>query len=229
MKRACEFSSPHNRSIGLSSAPTDLVNEIGQETVKSGPALSSVLFWGVLLVGLLLTVVVATTVEHIDEHVTEVRFEAEAMERSFLIREQFETAESALVDLASLYAASDTVTSDDFSRFVAPILERQAALRAFSWNPVVKSEEREAHEAAMQEAGNPGYRITHRSEQGELITAPAREQYIVVCELTSNPKADSLPSSGSMMATTMYCSRAHYCASSRTIHRRRHHRPPRGQ
>ncbi len=138
------------------------------------------LFWGVLLSGLLLTVVVARTVENIEQDVTEARFQADAIERSFLIRKQFESAESALVDLASLYAASDEVTGDDFSRFVAPILERQASLRALSWNPVVSLEERETHEAAMRDAGNPDYRITHRSEQGELITAPSREQYIVV-------------------------------------------------
>ncbi len=160
--------------------PTGLVSKIAKDSIKSGPVLSSVLFWGVLLSGLLLTVVVASTVEHIDEHVTEARFEAEAMERSFLIRKQFETAQSALVDLASLYAASDEVSGDDFSRFVAPILERQAALRAFSWNPVVTHDAREAHEVSMRGAGNPEYRITHRSEEGELITAPAHEQYIVV-------------------------------------------------
>ncbi len=142
--------------------------------------LSSKLFWGVLLSGLALTGVVAKIVEHIDEHVIEARFQAKAVERSFLIRGQFETAESALVDLASLYAVNDEVSSDDFSRFVAPILERQTSLRALSWNPIVSHEEREAHEAAMRESANPGYRITHRSEQGELIAAPAREDYIVV-------------------------------------------------
>ncbi len=157
-----------------------MVIEIGQDTLENGSVLSSKLFWGVLLFGLLLTGIVAKTVEHIDWHVTVARFEANAMERSFLIRGQFETTESALENLASLYAVSDEVTRDEFSRFVAPILERQTSLRALSWNPVVSLEERETHEAAMREAGNPAYRITHRSEQGDLVTAPSREQYIVV-------------------------------------------------
>ena len=156
------------------------MNEIGEDVTRDGSVLSSKLFWGVLLSGLLLTAIVWQTVVRVERQVTEARFQADAVERSFLIRGHFETTEAALEDLASLYATSEDVAGDDFARFVAPILERQASLRALSWNPVVGFEERETHEAAMREAGNPDYRITHRSETGELVAAPARDQYIVV-------------------------------------------------
>ncbi|MDJ0910726.1 MAG: CHASE domain-containing protein [Woeseiaceae bacterium] len=151
-----------------------------QVSKRGGSVLSSKPFWAVLVLGSLLSIVGWRTVAQFEDRVSEVQFEADAMERSLLIRRQFETGHAALEDLASLYAVNDDITNDQFSRFVAPILARQPSLRALSWNPVIAPDERDAHEAAMRRNGRPDYRITVRSEAGELVAAPPSSEYVVV-------------------------------------------------
>ena len=133
-----------------------------------------------LILGVVLTAFAWRTAERFEDRVSEAQFQADAVERSLLIRRQFETGTSALEDLASLYAVNDAITSDQFSRFVAPILAREPSLRALSWNPVIRLEDRDSHEAAMRQAGRAGYQITHRSEAGGLVSASPRDEYVVV-------------------------------------------------
>lgn len=152
-------------------------------STRDGSPLSSKLVWAVVILGLILTATAWRAAEKVEQQITQAQFQSDAVERSLLIRRQFETMVSALEDLASLYAVTETVTRDQFARFVAPILAREPSIKALSWNPIVKLAEREDHELTMRQSGQPGYQITHRSAHGELVRAPQRDEYVVVANI----------------------------------------------
>ena len=151
-------------------------------------------FWGVLLVGVLISLLVWRIAVRFEDEIVQARFQTHAAEQSQHIREQFDATTAALQDLASVYAISDVVTGEQFARFAAPVIERQPALQALSWNPVIKLTERAAHESAMRQDGKPGYRITERSAQGGVVAAAPRQQYVVVAAI--EPLAGNEDASG---------------------------------
>ncbi len=138
------------------------------------------LFYAVLLSGVVCSIVAWTLIDRFEERLSNARFEVESTERLLAIEEQLGETDAALEDLASLYAVSGDVTRAQFNRFVKPILARQTALTAVSWNPVVPHDQRSAHEAAARRDGLPDYEIRELGDQGELVRAPDREQYVVV-------------------------------------------------
>ncbi|MDA0337373.1 MAG: CHASE domain-containing protein, partial [bacterium] len=71
------------------------------------------------------------------------------------------------------------LTAEDFRRLVADPLARYPGLQALSWNPVVRTGDRQAHVAAMRSSGLPDYRIVAR-EDGALVDAPIAPRYVVV-------------------------------------------------
>ena len=156
------------------------MNDFRQPADSSPAAHSSKLFWIVLFSGVLLSVAAWRIALHYEQRVAVAMFQVDAKERSLLIRKELETIASALEDLASMYAVTNIVTGEQFTRFVAPILARNPALGAMSWNPVIAHDERAAHEAALRDAGLAAYRIVQRSPQGDIETAAPRDEYIVV-------------------------------------------------
>lgn len=150
---------------------------------KLPAALSPGLLWFVLILGLFVCAASWRIAVQSEERVAIAQFHADTNERSLLIRKQLETAAAALEDLASMYAVTNVITREQFTRFVAPILARDPALRALSWNPVITDANRAAHESALRESGLTDYRITQRSAEGEIETATPREQYVVVAAI----------------------------------------------
>lgn len=150
------------------------------ETNTGTAAYFSKLVWIVLFVGLVISLVAWQIAMQYEQRVATAVFEVESKEQSLLIRKELETASSALEDLASMYAVNDVISGAQFERFVSPILARNQALKALSWNPVITHADRDAHESALQEDGLTDYRITQPSADGTIETAYPREHYIVV-------------------------------------------------
>ncbi len=150
------------------------------------------LFWVVILAGGALSILTYRVAANSERNVAEAEFAADALERAVLIRNKFDVVTSTLQDLGSLYAVSDVVTGGQFSRFVNPILAREPALQALSWNPVVNAADRVRHEQNIREQGQPGYQITERLPDGQLVRASSRDHYVVVANiepLTGNENA----------------------------------------
>lgn len=84
-----------------------------------------------------------------------------------------------LKSIDGLFQASEFVSAGDFTRFNEHTLEGNDVLHAVSWNARITSAERAAEERSLLQQGLPGV-ITERSQTGELIPAPAREDYVYV-------------------------------------------------
>ncbi len=89
-----------------------------------------------------------------------------------------------LLALGDFYAVSEqSVSRDEFARFVARSLTAYPGIQALEWAPVVTSAERATFESAVQAKGYPTFQITEREGQGELVEAKARSYYVPVTYL----------------------------------------------
>ncbi len=105
---------------------------------------------------------------------------------SIRIQQAQENLRSAMDDVQSLrdfFIATDIEPGHEVVQaFTAPTLARHHWLHALSFNRVIAQEKREAFEKSMQ-ATLPGYRITERNEEGKLIPANPRAEYIPVVQI----------------------------------------------
>jgi serine/threonine protein kinase/CHASE1-domain containing sensor protein len=94
------------------------------------------------------------------------------------LHDQLETPLESARSLGSLFAASDTVTRDEFRRFVLPALSRERQVYAFEWSPRVTAAERLGFEAAARADGLDGYEIREPGPGGGMDRAGARAVYV---------------------------------------------------
>jgi two-component system sensor histidine kinase UhpB len=85
-----------------------------------------------------------------------------------------------LLAMKALGEVATNLERDGFRRFVAPFLERHPEVRALEWVPRVSAGDRESVEASARRAGFEGFRITERTEQGQLVRAGDRGAYYPV-------------------------------------------------
>jgi len=85
-----------------------------------------------------------------------------------------------LLATKALGEAAPSLEREKFRRFVAPSLERHPEVLALEWVPRVPAGDREFVEDSARRAGLEGFRITERTEQGELIRAGDRSEYYPV-------------------------------------------------
>ncbi len=96
------------------------------------------------------------------------------------LRTSLERYVDVLRSISDYYAASSEVRADEFGTFVAGPLQRFPGVQGVSWNPRIRGEDRELHEALLRrEAGNQT-RITERDARSRLIPAAARAEYVYV-------------------------------------------------
>ena len=110
------------------------------------------------------------------------RFSEAANTRASAIRRAFELGVDTTESIVALFAASEEVTREEFSKFVGPLLERHSAIQAVSWAPLVPHARR-AEVERRAGAGFPGFRFTIRESQGEMVTAPEADDYVPVLYL----------------------------------------------
>lgn len=86
---------------------------------------------------------------------------------------------SAVGAIKGLYAASNFVDSNEFSRFYAELVEHYSGLEAAAWVKRVPLEEREAFESALseQEFSSPYIRVP---KIGETVPAPQQAEYFPI-------------------------------------------------
>jgi PAS domain S-box-containing protein len=126
-------------------------------------------------------------------------FENAAQNHAAALQRSIELELLLIESLRSWYMSADRVSPDEFSAFVAPILQRRKGVRALEWVPRVTDAGRGEYEAAMRRAGAPGYRITERAGTGRMIPAAPREDYFPVSDVGPDREAD--PSLGFDLAS----------------------------
>ncbi|MEB3209732.1 MAG: CHASE domain-containing protein [Leptolyngbyaceae bacterium] len=86
-----------------------------------------------------------------------------------------------LLALGDFYRVSqNTVSREDFDRFVERNLVDNPGIQALEWAPVVLEGDRPTFETTQQQNGYPAFRITERDSRGALIPAQERSHYVPV-------------------------------------------------
>jgi signal transduction histidine kinase/CheY-like chemotaxis protein len=107
-------------------------------------------------------------------------FEREVLFASNALFGRFETVLMALEALNGLFTASESVTRDEFNRFVDPWISSIPMIQAIGWSQRVPSGQLAAHEAAMRNSGAAGYVSFDRQAQSTTSTPAPAEEYLVV-------------------------------------------------
>jgi len=86
----------------------------------------------------------------------------------------------ALLFLGDFFGNSTLVTRKEFTSFVKSVLPRYPGIQAFSWDPLVKDDERAIYESAARKEGLDAFEFTERTKTNKLVRATRREEYVIV-------------------------------------------------
>lgn len=131
----------------------------------------------VLLVGGILTGLLAWSTLNLFHHQLRQRFQLLASERYSRIEERFEDQEQRLDGLLRFFANSGTVSREEFDGYARPLLHRT---QAYSWAPRISRAARLAFEREVQEEGLSEFRVRELDATGQLQTAAERDEYAPV-------------------------------------------------
>jgi len=82
--------------------------------------------------------------------------------------------------LTSFYAASEKIDRGEFAKFVERPLEIYPGIQALSWNPRILAKTRNAYENRIRDEGHKDFQITERNQDGNLVRAANRDEYVTV-------------------------------------------------
>lgn len=140
----------------------------------------STLVAGIVVVGVTLSLVSYNWLRESDQARVEADFMRRADTRNALTREVIGKFEARIYGLRHLFAASGTVTREEFAMAARNVLARFPVIRALEWVPRVPAAERAAIEAiATRELGRPFY-FSSRQPDGTLGPSPAAAEHFPI-------------------------------------------------
>ncbi|CAI8945442.1 Nucleotide cyclase [Pseudomonas sp. IT-P258] len=131
----------------------------------------------VLLVGGVLTGLLAWSTLNLFHHQLRQRFQLLASERYSRIEERFEDQEQRLDGLRRFFANSDSVSRAEFDGYTQPLLLRT---QAYSFAQRVTRDERAAFERRVRDEGLSGFTLRELNAAGQLQLAGERDEYVAV-------------------------------------------------
>ncbi|WP_212625210.1 GGDEF domain-containing protein [Pseudomonas sp. PP3] len=131
----------------------------------------------VLLVGGILTGLLAWSTLNLFQHQLRQRFQLLASERYSRIEERFEDQEQRLDGLRRFFANSDSVSRDEFDGYTQPLLHRT---QAYSFAERVSRDQRAAFESRVRGEGLSSFSFRELNADGQLQLAAERDEYVVV-------------------------------------------------
>lgn len=138
-------------------------------------ALSSV----VLITGIVISIIVHAAIREKEAIQNETAFKTLASNSAIVIVDGFFQTFFAIESVGALYSSSQSVPSSQFDAFVAPLLDRFPTITAIGWVPQVDQGDRKEFERTAQQL-LPGFRITERNEEGEIVDSTDRKIYFPV-------------------------------------------------
>ncbi|HCS44324.1 MAG TPA: GGDEF domain-containing protein [Pseudomonas sp.] len=131
----------------------------------------------VLLIGGILTGLLAWSTLNVFHQQLRQRFQLLASERYSRIEERFEDQEQRLDGLRRFFANSDSVSREEFDGYTQPLLYRT---QAYSFARRVTRAERPEFERQVREEGRPDFTIRELLANGQLQLAAERDEYVPV-------------------------------------------------
>jgi PAS domain S-box-containing protein len=113
------------------------------------------------------------------EQATEIAFYSQANAYISAIRQESAKRPQAVRALKAFFDSSETVTRQEFRTFTTILLEANPSIQALEWVPRVVHSERTRYEAKARGFVS-GFHITERREDGVLIPATERAEYLPV-------------------------------------------------
>ena len=86
----------------------------------------------------------------------------------------------SVASIERFYSSSVDVSREEFHTFVANDLIKKPGINGLSWNPIITNEQRVNFEKTVIADGFSEFKITERSNKGQLVAASPRDDYIVV-------------------------------------------------
>jgi len=133
----------------------------------------------VLIAGIVVSSIVHIVILENKNNQIEIAFGTLASNSANVIVEGFSQTLFAIESVGALYSSSQNISSSQFDAFVAPLLDRYATISALGWVPLVSHNEREEFVQNAQHTF-PGFRITERNAQNEIIKSANRQIYFPV-------------------------------------------------
>lgn len=142
----------------------------------------------VLLIGGVLTGLLAWSTLNLFHHQLRQRFQLLASERYSRIEERFEDQEQRLDGLRRFFANSDEVSREEFDGYTQPLLHRT---QAYSFAQRVSREQRPAFEQRVRDEGLRGFTLRELNAEGQLQLAAERDEYVAVLYSQTQSKLGS--------------------------------------
>jgi PAS domain S-box-containing protein len=127
-----------------------------------------------------------------EQHLLASEFHHRSHERALAIQRSFDAATAIVEGLAAYHSASGELTRLEFERYSTALLNRHPVLQALGYNPLITSAKRPGFEATVQAEGFPDFCITERNQDGDIVPAQDRAEYVTVkyiVPIKSNEKA----------------------------------------
>jgi diguanylate cyclase (GGDEF)-like protein/PAS domain S-box-containing protein len=142
----------------------------------------------VLVVGGILTGLLAWSTLNLFHHQLRQRFQLLASERYSRIEERFEDQEQRLDGLRRFFANSDSVSRAEFDGYTQPLLHRT---QAYSFAKRITGAERAGFERQVRAEGLPEFTVRELNADGQLQLAAERDEYVPVLYSQTQSKLGS--------------------------------------
>ncbi|MHC8400094.1 sensor domain-containing diguanylate cyclase [Pseudomonas sp. MDT1-17] len=142
----------------------------------------------VLVVGAILTGLLAWSTLNLFHHQLRQRFQLLASERYSRIEERFEDQEQRLDGLRRFFANSDSVSREEFDGYTQPLLHRT---QAYTFAKRITRAERAEFERQVRAQGLPDFTLRELNADGQLQLAAERNEYVAVLYSQTQSKLGS--------------------------------------
>ena len=140
----------------------------------------TMLFVIVGVAGVVLSISTFLLVRHTEAEKEQAHFERVAEQQLDILSTNIRLTLDNLVAVSAFFDSTPNIDRATFSRLVKPLIQRNPAIQAFEWIPLVTDKQREHFELAAHSDGAPMFQLKERNGQGEMIVARARHEYYPV-------------------------------------------------
>ncbi len=133
--------------------------KLSQKRLGQVPLLAYPAIWITLLVGTFLSFMVFRITSDREDRTIRAQFDRHIAERVAALEEEIGLNLEILLSLKDLYAASEYVSEDEFSKFTGPAIERHPGVQSLQWVPRVPVHERDPFEKRVRAEGESDFRI----------------------------------------------------------------------
>ena len=133
-----------------------------------------------ILIALALTVTAVSDGSRWERHRIKQEFDRQISPLAPALAKALNSYIEVLYSLEGFYAASSTISRDEFKTFIKRPLTSFTGIQALSWNPRIGKGERRTFERRTQQEGFAHFHITERNAEGQIVAANERPEYISV-------------------------------------------------